>query len=375
MNLTKILEATVSPDQNELQQAQTYLEQAAQENLPQFIVALVNELADGGKSQVARMAAGLQLKNALTSKDPTIRMQHQQRWLTLDEQVKQHVKQRVIQTLGTETARPAIAPQCIAAIACAEFPIGQWLEVIDDLYNMVIASRSTEALKEQALQTIGYICEDVDPNHILFGESRLILTAIIVEGNRRPNIKLRAANALLSSLEILEQHFKGKADCKLIMEFVFEAIQSNETKLRVVALQNLAKIVSLYYEHMDDYMDEALSISISAIRSNCDQVSQQGMEFWSSVCGQEIYLQGWQQEFKRAESNFESWPINRFYARGASQQLTPFLINCIQRQEEFDDEDGWSPRQAANVCLRLLAVCCLDVVHPPNILPFAIQAL
>ncbi|XP_015763609.1 PREDICTED: importin subunit beta-1-like isoform X2 [Acropora digitifera] len=368
MNLTKILEATVSPDQNELQQAQTYLEQAAQENLPQFIVALVNELADGGKSQVARMAAGLQLKNALTSKDPTIRMQHQQRWLTLDEQVKQHVKQRVIQTLGTETARPAIAPQCIAAIACAEFPIGQWLEVIDDLYNMVIASRSTEALKEQALQTIGYICEDVDPNHILFGESRLILTAIIVEGNRRPNIKLRAANALLSSLEILEQHFKGKADCKLIMEFVFEAIQSNETKLRVVALQNLAKIVSLYYEHMDDYMDEALSISISAIRSNCDQVSQQGMEFWSSVCGQEIYLQ-------RAESNFESWPINRFYARGASQQLTPFLINCIQRQEEFDDEDGWSPRQAANVCLRLLAVCCLDVVHPPNILPFAIQAL
>ena len=51
--------------------------------------------------------------------------------------------------------------QCIAAIACAEFPIGQWLEVIDDLYNMVIALRSTDALKEQALRTIGYICEDV----------------------------------------------------------------------------------------------------------------------------------------------------------------------------------------------------------------------
>ncbi|XP_015748032.1 PREDICTED: importin subunit beta-1-like [Acropora digitifera] len=157
MNLTQILEATVSPDQNELQQAQTYLEQAAQENLPQFIVALVNELADGGKSQVARMAAGLQLKNALTSKDPIIRKQHQQRWLALDEQVKLHVKQMVIKTLGTEAARPAIAPQCIAAIACTEIPEGQWLEVIDILHRMVWA----DASKEQALQSIGYICEDI----------------------------------------------------------------------------------------------------------------------------------------------------------------------------------------------------------------------
>jgi len=161
MNLTQILEATVSPDQNELQQAQTYLEQAAQENLPQFIVALVNELADGGKSQVARMAAGLQLKNALTSKDPTIRMQHQQRWLTLDEQVKQHVKQMVIQTLGTEKARPAIAPQCIAAIACAEIPNRQWLEVTDLLQTMVVTAGNTDALKEQALESIGYICQDI----------------------------------------------------------------------------------------------------------------------------------------------------------------------------------------------------------------------
>ena len=36
--------------------------------------------------------------------------------------------------------------------------------------------------------------------------------------------------------------------------------------------------------------------------------------------------------FQRAESNFESWPINRFYARGARQQLTPFLTNSVQRQ-------------------------------------------
>lgn len=55
----------------------------------------MNELADGGKSQVARMAAGLQLKNQLTSKDPTVRMQYQQRWISLSDELKNHVKTRV----------------------------------------------------------------------------------------------------------------------------------------------------------------------------------------------------------------------------------------------------------------------------------------
>ncbi|KAK2547713.1 Importin subunit beta-1 [Acropora cervicornis] len=339
MNLTQILEATVSPDQNELQQAQTYLEQAAQENLPQFIVALVNELADGGKSQVARMAAGLQLKNALTSKDPTIRMQHQQRWLTLDEQVKQHVKQMVIQTLGTEKARPAIAPQCIAAIACAEIPNRQWLEVTDLLQTMVVTAGNTDALKEQALESIGYICQDIEPEHLV-EQSHKILTAI-VSGMRKeePNIQIRlaATNALLNSLEFSKQNF--------------------ERELKVAALQNLVKIMSLYYQHMEEYMGRALfPISISAIKSDCDEVSLQGIEFWSSVCDEEMDLAI--EAAEAAESNRKPEQTSRFYAKGALQYLTPLLTDSLKRQEDFDDEDDWNPCKAAGVCLMLLAQCC-----------------
>ncbi|XP_074627708.1 importin subunit beta-1-like [Acropora palmata] len=359
MNLTQILEATVSPDQNELQQAQTYLEQAAQENLPQFIVALVNELADGGKSQVARMAAGLQLKNALTSKDPTIRMQHQQRWLTLDEQVKQHVKQMVIQTLGTEKARPAIAPQCIAAIACAEIPNRQWLEVTDLLQTMVVTAGNTDALKEQALESIGYICQDIEPEHLV-EQSHKILTAI-VSGMRKeePNIQIRlaATNALLNSLEFSKQNFEREVERNFIMQVVCEATQSNENQLKVAALQNLVKIMSLYYQHMEEYMGRALfPISISAIKSDCDEVSLQGIEFWSSVCDEEMDLAI--EAAEAAESNRKPEQTSRFYAKGALQYLTPLLTDSLKRQEDFDDEDDWNPCKAAGVCLMLLAQCC-----------------
>ena len=49
-------------------------------------------LADKNKSAVARMAAGLQLKNCLTSKDQNVKERHQQRWFTIDENARNQIK-------------------------------------------------------------------------------------------------------------------------------------------------------------------------------------------------------------------------------------------------------------------------------------------
>ncbi|KAJ7351917.1 Importin subunit beta-1 [Desmophyllum pertusum] len=359
MDLTKVLEATVSPDQNELQAAQTYLEQAAQTNLPQFIVALVNVLADGGKSQVARMAAGLQLKNQLTSKDATVRLQYQQRWMTLDDNVKTHVKTMTIKTLGTEKARPAIAPQCIASIACAEIPQRQWMELVDILQNIVIQAASTDSLKEQALETIGYICQDIEPEHLV-DQSHKILTAIVAGMKKEePNIQIRLAAtiALLNSLEFTKQNFERETERNFIMQVVCEATQSTDHQLKVSALQNLVKIMSLYYQHMEDYMGRALfPISIEAIKSEVDEVSLQGIEFWSSVCDEEMDLAI--EAVEAEEGNRKPDQASKFYAKGALQYLTPLLTESLKRQEEYDDEDEWNPCKAAGVCLMLLAQCC-----------------
>ena len=59
---------------------------------PVFLTALANELSNVGKSDVARMAAGLQLKNYLTSKAVEVKVHLQQTWLTMDIAVRQHIK-------------------------------------------------------------------------------------------------------------------------------------------------------------------------------------------------------------------------------------------------------------------------------------------
>ena len=43
-----------------------------------------------------------------------------------------------------------------------------------------------------------------------------------------------------------------------LMKVVCEATQSSDKQVRVVALQNLVKIMSLYYQYMSNYMGTAL---------------------------------------------------------------------------------------------------------------------
>lgn len=75
--------------------AKTFLEQAATSNLPEFLKALSEVLVQITNSSVARTAAGLQLKNHLTSKDATLSLQYQQRWLSIPEDIREYIKKNV----------------------------------------------------------------------------------------------------------------------------------------------------------------------------------------------------------------------------------------------------------------------------------------
>lgn len=75
------------------------------------------------------------------------------------------------------------------------------------------------------------------------------------------------------------------------LQVVCEATQSLVTQVRVAALQCIVKIVTLYYAHMECYMQAALfAISLEAMKSDVDEVALQGIEFWSSICDEEIEL-------------------------------------------------------------------------------------
>lgn len=152
------------------------------------------------------------------------------------------------------------------------------------------------------------------------------------------------------------------------MQVVCEATQATDIQVKVAALQCLVKIMSLYYQFMEAYMGPALfAITLEAMKSNEDEVALQGIEFWSSVCDEEVDLQ-----IEAAEASEYGRPpesVSRFYAKGALQFIVPLLMQTLTKQEEFDDEDDWNPCKAAGVCLMLLATCCEDDIVA-HVLPF-----
>jgi len=371
--ITKALEATVSHDKDALEAAQKFLEQSAQSTFAPFLFALSSVLADTNKSSVARMAAGLQLKNCLTSKDANVKQQHQQRWFSIDENARSQLKAMVFGALGTETGLSSAA-QCVASIAAAELPHGQWDNLLPSLVLNIENAQSSFQLKEASLEAIGYICQDIESQH-LEKFSGSILQAIVhgMKDEASTNVKFHATNALLNSLEFIRANFEKEEQRNVIMEVVCNATQSQQKKVKVAALQCLVKIVSLYYEYMEAYMGPALfTITIDAMKSGEDEIALQGIEFWSSVCDEEVDLAI--EAAEAAETNSQPESYSRFYAKGAVSYLVPILLNCLTQQEEFDDEDDWNPSKAAGVCLMLLATCATnDIVN--HVLPFIHQSI
>jgi len=366
----QILEKTVSPDKNELETALKYLEQAAQNNLPEYVKLLSEVLHHGGNSAVARMAAGIQLKNTLASNDAKVKVQYQQRWLAFPPEARDYIKANVLGALGTEQNRPSSAAQCVAYVALTEIPVGQWPTLIESLVGNVTAAGATDMTKEATLEAIGYICQDIEPDAIA-SQSNNILTAI-VHGMKRdePNdhVRLAATTALLNSLEFTRQNFERDAERHFLMQVVCEATQSGNTQIKVAALQCLVKIMSLYYQYMEHYMGPALfAITLEAMKSEIDEIALQGIEFWSNVCDEEVDLAI--EASEAAELGRPPERTSRFYAKGALQYLVPVLMMTLSKQEEADDDDEWNPCKAAGVCVMLLATCCEDDIVP-HVLPF-----
>ncbi|XP_055921820.1 importin subunit beta [Eupeodes corollae] len=370
LQLIQILEKTISPDKNELLSAKNFLEQAAETNLPEFLKALSDVLVNVSNSAVARMAAGLQLKNHLTSKDKATNVQYQERWLQFPEETREYIKKNILCSLGTENTRPSSAAQCVAYVAVTELANGRWGILISTLVGKVVTEGSSETDREAALEAIGYICQDIQPG-VLEHQANQILTAII-HGMRKQepsnHVRLAATTALLNSLEFTKANFEKDTERNFIMEVVCEATQSQDTQICVAAMQCLVKILSLYYQYMEPYMGQALfPITLEAMKSEHDQIALQGIEFWSNVCDEEVDLAIESQE--AIDAGKTPTRVSKHYARGALQYLTPVLMEKLTKQDECDDEDNWSPSKAASVCLILLATCCEDEIVP-HVLPF-----
>ena len=73
-----------------------------------------------------------------------------------------------------------------------------------------------------------------------------------------------------------------------------------------------------------------LQITLAAMKSECNEIALQGIEFWSTVCDEETDL-----AIEAAEAEEQGRPpeqVSRFYVRGALNFLIDVLLQTLTKQ-------------------------------------------
>ncbi|KAF2735637.1 ARM repeat-containing protein [Polyplosphaeria fusca] len=368
MDINQVLEGTLSPDANIRTTAEQQLTQAAEADFSQYLSILANELANDNAQPHIRTAAGLALKNSFSAREYARLRQVQDRWLNLSEDVKANVKALALRTLASPDSRAGqSAAQFIASIAAIELPRNQWQELMPTLVENV--GQGVDSQKQSSLTTIGFICDtdDIELREALQNHSNAILTAV-VQGARKeePNLDVRfaAISALSDSIEFVRSNFENEGERNYIMQVICEATQAEDTRIQQGSYGCLNRIMGLYYDKMRFYMEKALfGLTIQGMKSDEEDVAKLAVEFWCTVCEEEIAI-----EDDNTQASAEGSTELRSYfnfARVATQEVVPVLLELLANQDEDAADDEYNTSRAAYQCLQLWAQCVGSGVVPP----------
>ncbi|KAI6082675.1 ARM repeat-containing protein [Hypoxylon rubiginosum] len=356
-DINTVLSNSLASDAATRTGAEQQLIQAAENNFPLYLATLVQSLADESAQGTIRVAAGLALKNAFSAREFARQRELQAKWLQqTDQDTKTRVKELAVQTLSSSNAQAGqAAAQVIASIAGIELPRNQWPDLLQLLVQNVSTGEPHQ--KQASLTCIGYICEsqDAELRTALIGHSNAILTAV-VQGARKEetNLEVRhsAITALGDSLEFVGNNFKHEGERNYIMQVVCEATQADDARIQQGAFGCLNRIMALYYENMRYYMEKALfGLTILGMKNEDEDVAKLAVEFWSTVCEEEINIE---EDNAQVDTADQMRPFYNF-ARVATNEVVPTLLQLLTKQDEDATDDEYNVSRAAYQCLQLYA--------------------
>nr|XP_043621399.1 importin subunit beta-1 [Erigeron canadensis] len=368
VEITEFLLSAQSQDTNVRTEAEGRLKQFQEQNLPGFLLSLSVELSNDGKPLESRKLAGIVLKNCLDAKDATTKEHLVQSWMSNDVSFRSQVKGLLLNTLGSSVSEAGhTAAQVIAKIASIEIPRKEWPDLIGSLLGNMTQQNKPASLKQATLEALGYVCEEISHNDLVQDEVNSVLTAVVQGMNaiEHSSVRLAATTALYNALDFAQTNFENEMERNYIMKVVCETAMAKEADIRQAAFECLVSIASTYYDVLAPYMQTLFELTANAVKGDEEGVALQAIEFWSSICDEEIELQ----DYETGESG-DSYPHSRFIEK-ALPQLVPMLLETLLKQdEEQDQEDGiWNLAMAGGTCLGLVARTVGDAIVP-LVMPF-----
>ncbi|KAJ1446132.1 armadillo-type protein [Pelagophyceae sp. CCMP2097] len=359
MDLSAVLLQAQAPDPQLRGVAEAQLLAWEQQSLAPFALALAQHLASEEAQPNSRQLAGLHLKNLVSSREAVSALEKKSRYFTsVDADTRTQLKAFTLSALRSGAPQAAnTASQVVAQLGVLELSERQWPELLAALLNNMNSTECADPdlLKTATLEALGYLCEDLDEDVLQQSETNQVLTAIIdgLGDARSMSVRTAAATALLNSLVFTRHNFEAEAERTAIMRAVCAAAAAGDARLRGVAFEALARVCSLYYSFLAQYIEAIFALTLNAIRTDEESVAMMAVEVWATLSEEEIEL-----------LDDESASCQNYLAAAAGHILPVLLESCLLKQDEAADEDAWNVAAAGAVCLGLVAQAVGDAAVP-----------
>ena len=378
-SIETILLNALSSDKATNSTAMNLLEKMAKENFSSFLQQLGSILSTETKDTKIRQLSAILMKNSLIHIDAL-----QQEWKTkLSLEQKNQIKMLVLSSLasGLREIR-SVASSVIASICKVDQPIIQhWPDLIPSLTQN--AFNQNMNLRLAAIETLGYVCEEVSLKGIDTASVDSILSAIIKNLSDKTidvTVVSQCLKALFHTIKLAEKNFSTESEMKVIMEGIFsigQQYQTNDDILDKIAMLFIEMFsVSSYYDYLSVYIDKILEFSFHMIHTKYatnERLGLLGLEILCTIGDEELSRepndkiriltssQGLRVEKPKSQS--------RKYFNKIWLQLKELIIKCVSMPTVDEDDSEWNLSKG---CLYILSIM-VKVIDSSNIKEFLKQ--
>ena len=339
------------------------LNSLAESNLSLFLQQLGNILSDESKSSNIRQLAAILIKNSLLHVESFQKMWKKE----LSGEEKGKIKLLVLSALAS--AKKEIrtsASTVISSICKIDSPITQtWPDLLPSLTNN--AFNENKNMKLSAIETLGYVCEELTIKSIDSSTVDSIMNALIqnlVNEKNPVEVILQVLKALYFSIKIAEKNFSNKNERNIIMNAIFQIggkYQTNDDVLEKIAMLFIEMLsISSYYDYIEDNFNQIIKFSFNIAQKY--KISNEKL----ALLGLEIICCIGDEEIKRIDNNnninilkvndiYQIDKPNKGYLSKISNDLQKLITANVQVPEDDEEENEWNFSKACLNILNLLA--------------------
>ena len=378
-SIDEILLNALSTDKSVREPAMNLLEKSAKENFSSFLQKMGSVLSSESKDTKIRQLSAILMKNSLIHMEAL-----QEEWRSkLKAEEKNQIKLLVLSSLasGVKEIRSA-ASSVIASICKTDQPImTHWPDLIPSLTQN--AFNTNLNLKLAAIETLGFVCEELTLKGIDSSNVDSILSALIQNLSNKENdvvVLTQCLKALFHTIKLAEKNFSTESEMKIIMEAIFAIVlqyHNNDDVLDKVAMLFIEMFsVSSYYDYLFLYFDKIIEFAFHMINEKYqtnERLGLLGLEIICSIGDEElsripsdkIVIKSSNQGLSIEQPKKPS----KKYFNKIWIQLRDMIIKYVAVPEEDEDDSEWTLSKG---CLYILSVM-VRVVDEENVREFLKQ--